>query len=73
MNYKLKFAIIKSGKNQIEIAREAEIQESKLSKIVNGYVQPSIEEKEKIAKVLEIPVGSLFKENIFDLVEIYER
>ena len=63
MNFKLKFAIIRSGKNQIEIAREAEIQESKLSKIVNGYVQPTEEEMSRIAKVLEIPKRELFNIN----------
>lgn len=73
MNYQLKFAIIRSGKNQIAIAREAEIQESKLSKIVNGYVQPTEEEKERIAKALDYPVESLFKVNEFDLVEINEN
>ncbi len=52
INFDLKFAIIKSGKNQIDIAREALIQESKLSKIVNGYIEPSKEEKERIAEAL---------------------
>jgi transcriptional regulator with XRE-family HTH domain len=60
MNYNLKFTIIKSGKNQILIARQAEIQESRLSKIVNGYVEPTVEEKKRIAKVLECTVEFLF-------------
>ena len=68
MNLRLKFAIIECGKNQIQIAREAEIQESRLSKIVNGYVNPTDEEKERIAKVLDCRVDSLFKENESDLV-----
>ena len=60
MNYKLKYAIIRSNKNQIQIAREAEIQESKLSKIVNRYIQPSIIEKKRIAKVLNVSAKDIF-------------
>lgn len=60
MNFKLKFAIIKSGKNQIQIAREAEIQESRLSKIVNGYLEATDDEMEKIAKALNMPKEKLF-------------
>ena len=62
MNYKLKFAIIRSGKNQIVIARETEIQESKLSKIVNGYIDPTMKEKVKIAECLNMEVIELFPE-----------
>lgn len=60
MNFKLKFAIIKSFKNQIQIARDAEIQESRLSKIVNGYIEPTDDEMEKIAKALNMPKEKLF-------------
>ena len=66
MNYQLKFAIIRSGKNQIAIAREAEIQESKLSKIVNGYVQPTEEENERIASALACKVSTIFTDIEFD-------
>ena len=62
MNYGLKFEIIKSGRNQIEIAREAKIQESKLSKIINGYIDPTPTEQERIAKALNKPVYALFPE-----------
>ena len=60
MNYKLRFAIIRSNKNQIQITREVEIQESKLSKILNGYIQPSIIEKKRIAKVLNVSAKDIF-------------
>lgn len=60
MNYNLKFEILKSGRNQIDIARETRICESRLSKIVNDYFDPKQEEKERLASVLGKPVSELF-------------
>ena len=53
-------AILKSKRNQIEIAREAKIQESKLSKIVNGYINPTQEEMQAIASVLNCEIETIF-------------
>ena len=60
MNFVLKFAVIKSGKNQIEIARQARIAESKLSKVVNGHVQPTVQEQKRIAEALNLELEDLF-------------
>ena len=67
MNYKLKFAIIKSSKNQIRIAKETEIPESRLSKIVNGYIDATDVEMYQIAKAL-----GMAKEKLFDRYRVFE-
>jgi len=60
MNIQLKTKIIKSGKSQVQIASELKIQDSHLSKIVRGWIEPRQELKEKIAKILKCSVSSLF-------------
>ena len=67
MNYELKFAVIKSGKTQIEIAREAKIQEYKLSKIVNGHIKPTESEIRKIAIVLALPISRISASSKLDV------
>ena len=62
MNYVLKLAILKNGQNQVDIAREAKIFESRLSKIVNGYIEPSMEERQRIAEALGVVVTDIFRE-----------
>ncbi len=66
MNYNLKFAILKSGKNQSDIAREAEIFESRLSKIVNGYFPPKLSEQRRIAEALGKSRSELFSVSPID-------
>lgn len=60
MNIRLKTKIIESQKLQIEIAKELDIPESHLSKIVGGWINPRRELKEKIAEILECSVDSIF-------------
>ena len=60
MNYSMKMKILKSGNTQIQIARETKIQESKLSKIVNGHIEPTGDEKKRIAKALNTTIQELF-------------
>lgn len=62
LNMTLKLAIVGSGKSQVDIAKAASIHESKLSKIVHGYREPSDDEKKAIAKALRRPVAHLFPE-----------
>jgi len=56
----LLIAIKRSRKHQYEIAFESKIQESKLSRIINGQRIPKQKEKQKIAKVLRCHINELF-------------
>jgi len=46
--------------SQVELAVRAGLVRSHISNIENGYVVPSIETLEKIARVLEVPLHQLF-------------
>ncbi len=60
MNMALKFAIVNSRKRQIEIAKRARIHETRLSKIINGYLDANEDEKKALARVLRTSVDELF-------------
>jgi len=53
-------AIFDSGQSQRAIAKKAGIEESKFSKIVNGWREASEDEKKRIARVLKRTVADLF-------------
>ena len=57
MDIDLKVAILKSGKRQWEIAREARISESKLSKHLRGYGTLTDAEKHRLEEVLGEAMG----------------
>lgn len=56
----LRDAIFRSGRPQIEVARRAGIHESRLSKIVRGWLTPNEDEMAALAKVLRTTVEALF-------------
>ena len=56
----LRTAIFHSGLKQIRIARLADINETRFSKIVCGHVDPNAWEKKQIARVLRKTVDELF-------------
>jgi len=60
MNLELKMAILRSGRNQSDIARDAGIFESRLSKIVHGYKIPTQVEQQQLAEVLGLNISILF-------------
>ncbi len=60
MNLALKTRILASGKSQIQLAREIDISEPKLSKIVGEWIDPCEELKEKIAGALRCSVVEIF-------------
>jgi len=60
MNIALKIAIVKSGRHQVQVAREAGIHVSQLSRLVNGRDTPSPRQKRELARVLGQPPGMLF-------------
>ena len=49
----------KIGRTQEELARDAEIHVSYLSRIERGVVNPSVEVLEKIAKALKVKSGEI--------------
>lgn len=60
LNFALKTAIIAAGTSQIEVAQKTHIHESRLSKIIRGYLSASDDEKRRIARVLRKSVDELF-------------
>ena len=60
-NWNLKKAIAESEyKYQIALAKDLEISEALLSKILNGWKKPTPELAEKIAELLKTSPGTLF-------------
>jgi transcriptional regulator with XRE-family HTH domain len=64
MNIALKIAIVESTRPAADIAEEAGLHESKLSKIVNGRREPSKAERAAIARALKRKPAELFPEAI---------
>lgn len=58
----LKLQIWKSGIRQNQLARMLQMDETMLSRIVNGYRNPKAELRESIAKLLCCDVAWLFEE-----------
>lgn len=48
------------GKSQEDVAFLTKISQTKISRFERGYAIPSVEEKEKIAKVLKTKTSQLF-------------
>jgi len=64
MNRNLKIAILDSRRPAWQVAKETEtISDSKLSRIVNGYILPTEEEMNRLAQVLGKGREELFPEN----------
>lgn len=61
MYQNLKLQIWKSGIRQNRLARELNMDETVLSKIINGYRQPSSQLKARIAQYLHIDEAWLFE------------
>jgi transcriptional regulator with XRE-family HTH domain len=60
MNILLKKKILERGLPQIAVARELGVADSYLSKVVNGWVTPKNQLKEKIAHALHCSVEEIF-------------
>ena len=61
MYQNLKLQMWKSGIRQNRLARELNLDETVLSKIINGYRQPSSQLKARIAQYLRIDESWLFE------------
>jgi len=60
----LRTAIFHSGIRQVAIAKKTEISEGRLSKIANGYLEATPDEKRRLARALKRSVQDLFPESI---------
>lgn len=60
MNVSLKVAFVSKGVRQIEAAQDLRLDPAKLSKIVNGWVQPDNQTKLEISRYLGKSVEELF-------------
>jgi transcriptional regulator with XRE-family HTH domain len=63
MNFALKLAFLKRGVRQIQAAHAIGMDPSKLSKAINGWVQPTAEERKAIADYLGRPENELFPDH----------
>ena len=60
MNKILRSAFIEEDRKIYEVEREADLPQSKLSKIIHQVVEPTEDEKERIAKSLKRQASDLF-------------
>ena len=60
MNIELKKALIDRGVPDYRSAIDANLNPTKLSKIISGYTIPTQDEKERLAEVLKRPADELF-------------
>lgn len=61
MLYDLKFALVRSGRTQRDVSLAAGIVETRFSDIVRGKCLPTVQERRRIARVLNLRVASLFR------------
>jgi transcriptional regulator with XRE-family HTH domain len=66
MRLELKIWILASNKSQRQVAAEADLSESRLSEIVRGWVEPRIDERQALARVLGRSEETLFPLPRFD-------
>jgi transcriptional regulator with XRE-family HTH domain len=60
MNIKLRLALIRSRRRQYEVAHDAGISESRLSKLAYGRAIPTDAERVSLATALQCPERDLF-------------
>jgi transcriptional regulator with XRE-family HTH domain len=63
-NRALKIAIAASGRKQKDVARQARIDQWRLSRIVHNDAAPTPEEQARLARVLRTPVDELFEAGV---------
>lgn len=60
MRLGLKGAILQRGLSQRELSRLSNVPESRLSSLINGWTNPSPDERQKLTAVLHQPADVLF-------------
>lgn len=58
---------------QKQLAEKIGVQPSAISKYETGKVSPTVEQLEKIAEVLEVPVMSLFPQSVIDSAKLVDE
>jgi len=61
MRIPLKVAMLESQWTQIDLARRVSISESRLSKIVHAHVDPTPDERRRLAEALGVEEAMLFE------------
>ena len=69
LNVHLKIAIIQSGQRSYEIERALGFWPGKLSKILSGIIDPSIEDRVALSEILQRPIANLFPEELSELTD----
>jgi transcriptional regulator with XRE-family HTH domain len=64
INLALKFAIMRAGREQRDVAAAVGLHESQLSLIINGHRQASVDVRQRLAAELRVPERDLFPEEI---------
>ena len=62
MNLKLKVKMFETGISQRALSHQLAIDESRLSRIVNGWSDPTPQEQTEIAEALNSQASELFRE-----------
>lgn len=52
-----------AGLTQDELQRKTGIHQTRISRLERGYLKPTAEEKQKLAKALKVTQGKLFPKN----------
>jgi len=60
MRYQLKMAVVRLGVPQYVVAKRAGLSETRLSRIVQGRLQPTPDERRRLARVLGASENELF-------------
>jgi len=63
-NTSLKIAIVKSGRTQVTLARQARMSPWRLSRIVRGRQLPTPDEQDRLAELLHQSRRTLFREAV---------
>ena len=63
MNIPLKVALIERGMKQFDLSRLLGVDPAKVSRIVNGWIEPDTDTKFQISRYLGKSVGELFPES----------
>jgi ribosome-binding protein aMBF1 (putative translation factor) len=61
VNTKLKLALLEHGESQYAVARRLGVSETRLSRIVQGRLAPTPEERARLAEMLELDQDEVFQ------------
>ncbi len=62
MNLLIKIKLLERGMSQFRLSREVGVSDGYLSKLIQGWIDPTQEIKERIAKALDCRVEDIFSD-----------